>query len=188
MRGTTSVRAITGDLTLQDVDAIVNAANEYLVHGGGVAAAIVRSGGTVVQEESTAWVRDHGPVVAGTAAVTTAGAMPARHVIHVVGPRYRHGQDNEGLLREAVQAALNAAVAHDDHSVALPAISAGIFGYPRADATRVISETVTMWVAAHPGALEEIRLVGFNAATTAAFGLERAGERRAHSELPPPVA
>ncbi|NIA25478.1 MAG: macro domain-containing protein [Gammaproteobacteria bacterium] len=176
--GATLVHVITGDLTRQDVDAIVNAANEHLAHGGGVAAAIVRAGGSPVQRESTAWVREHGPVAPGHATVTTAGAMPARHVIHVVGPRYRTGQDNEGMLRTAVEAALDAALEHGDRSIAFPAISAGIFGYPRAEATRVLADAVLTWVSAHPGALDKVCLVGYDDATAADFatGLERSGQ------------
>ncbi|HDK46288.1 MAG TPA: hypothetical protein ENG94_08455, partial [Actinobacteria bacterium] len=147
--GTTLVRVITGDLTRQDVDAIVNTANEHLAHGGGVAAAIVRAGGSPVQRESTAWVRERGPVAPGHAAVTTAGAMPARHVIHVVGPRYRTGQDNEGMLHQAVEAALDTALEHGDRSIAFPAISAGIFGYPRAEATSVLADAVVTWISTH---------------------------------------
>lgn len=173
----TSIRVVTGDLTLQDVDAIVNAANERLAHGGGVAAAIARAGGSAVQTESRAWVREHGPVGRGTAAVTSAGRMPARHVIHVVGPRYRKGQDNEGMLRQAVTAALEAARDQGDRSIAFPAISAGIFGYPRVEATQILADTAVAWVAANPGALDEIRFVGYDDATAKDFahGLQNTG-------------
>jgi hypothetical protein len=97
VRGT--VVACVGDLTRQDVDVVVNAANEHLQHGGGVAAALARAGGAAVREESDAHVATHGPVEPGSAAVTTAGALPARHIVHVVGPRYRRGQDNAGCSR-----------------------------------------------------------------------------------------
>jgi O-acetyl-ADP-ribose deacetylase len=153
--------ALVGDLTAQDVDVVVNAANERLQHGGGVARALAVAGGPEVQRESDAWVAEHGPVEPGHAAVTTAGAMPARWVAHVVGPRHRRRQDNEGLLRQAVDAALGAAAQHG-RSVALPAISAGIFGYPPAEAGRVITDAAQRWLHAHPGALAEVRLVGFD--------------------------
>ena len=165
----TYISAVQGDITHQQVEAIVNAANEHLAHGGGVAAAIVRAGGRVIQDESTAWVRRHGPLRPGEAAVTTGGALHARWVIHVVGPRYREGQDNEGLLRQAVSAALDAAEEVGARSVAMPAISAGIFGYPRDEATRVIVSAVRDWVKDHPDALESVLLVGFDAKTTDAF-------------------
>ena len=158
-----------GDLTAQDTDAIVNAANEQLAHGGGVAAAIVRAGGKDIQEESDRWVAEHGPVSIGTAAITTGGTLPARWVVHAVGPRYREGQDNEGLLRQAVSAALDTAAAHGARSVAFPAISAGVFGYPRPEATSAIAGQVAEWLEAHPGELDEVRLVGYDRATAEEF-------------------
>lgn len=165
----TRITAVQGDITRQEVDAIVNAANEYLRHGGGVAAAIARAGAPVVDRESDAWIRDHGPLAPGQAAVTSAGRMPARHVVHVVGPRYRTGQDNAGLLEAAVHAALDAAVGTGARTIALPAISAGIFGYPRAEATEVIAGACRSWTGAHPDTLDEIRLVGYDATTTEDF-------------------
>ena len=167
--GETTVRAVRGDLTTQDVDAIVNAANEYLDHGGGVAAAIVKAGGHSIQEASHRWVAQHGPLGRGVAAVTQAGQLDARIVVHTVGPRYREGQDNADLLAEAVTAALDAAAAARARSVALPAISAGIFGYPRDEATRLIARTVVAWLERHPGMLEEVRLVGYDEGTAADF-------------------
>lgn len=167
--GNTNVIAVRGDLTRQPVDAVVNAANESLQHGGGVAQAIVRTGGRVIQEESDAWIREHGPVGRGEAAVTTGGMLVASHVIHVVGPRFREGQDNAGILRDATFAALDAAAEHGLKSVAFPAISAGIFGYPRPAATAVIAAATVSWLEGHPGALDEVRLVGWDDATTADF-------------------
>jgi O-acetyl-ADP-ribose deacetylase (regulator of RNase III) len=162
MMGTTKLVAIQGDLTAQDVDAIVNAANDYLQHGGGVAAAIVRAGGFEIQQESDAWVHEHGPVGRGTAAVTTAGAMPARWVVHTVGPRFREGQDNEGLLIDAVTSAIEAGIEVGARSMAFPAISAGIFGYPPDEAAKVIVAAAAAFAASHPGALDEIRFVAFD--------------------------
>ena len=163
------LRVVTGDITGLEVDVVVNAANEHLVHGGGVAAAIARAGEPQVDEESAAWVAAHGPVRPGKAASTGAGSMPARWVVHVVGPRYRPGQDNAGLLAEAVRAALDEAVSLGATSVAMPAISAGIFGYPRAEATRVIVNAVRHWETAHPAALDEVVLVGYDAASASDF-------------------
>jgi putative ATPase len=161
--GSGRIFVVQGDLTQQPVDAIVNAANEHLAHAGGVAAAIVRTGGQVIQEESDQWVRDNGPVAVGRAAVTTGGALQASHVIHVVGPRYREGQENSALLEEAVQAALDAAEGNSLRSVAMPAISAGIFGYPRLEAAGVIAGSVTRWFESHPESrLKEVRLVGYD--------------------------
>ena len=166
--GTGRIFVVQGDVTRQRVDAVVNAANEDLAHGGGVAAAIVRTGGRVIQEESDQWVRDHGPVGPGQAAVTTGGALQASHVIHVVGPRYRQDQDNEALLWEAVRAALDAAEEKEFQSVAMPLISAGVFGYPRREAASVIIGSVAGWLEDHPdGSVKEVRVVGFNRAAAA---------------------
>jgi putative ATPase len=157
----TRIAVVGGDITKQTVDAIVNAANEHLAHGGGVAAAIARAGGAVIQEESDAWVARHGPLSPGSAAVTSAGAMPAAWVVHVAGPIHHPGQDNAGLLASAVRAALDSASRLGARSVALPAISAGIYGYPVAEATAVIATTVREWCRLHPHAFDEVRLVGY---------------------------
>ena len=160
---------LQGDLTAARVDVVVNAANERLAHGGGLAAALSRAGGPQVQDASDAWLAKHGPLGPGQAAVTTAGALPAGHLIHVVGPRYREGQDNEGLLRQAVVAALDAARDLDASTVALPAISAGIFGYPLQESTAVIAAAVRNWLSDSPGGVREVQLVGFDEATAGAF-------------------
>jgi glutamate racemase len=159
---------VQGDITSQPVDVIVNAANAHLAHGGGVAAAIARAGGPAVDEASRDWVATHGPVSRGGAAVTTAGAMAAGHVVHVVGPVFSGGPDDEPHLVDAVRAALDASAELGAHSVAIPAISAGIYGYPPADACRVIVETAEAWLR-EGGALNEIRLVAFDEATFAHF-------------------
>ena len=156
------IKVVQGDLTAQPVAAIVNAANEHLQHGGGVAAAIANAGGPIIQEESDEWVAEHGPIGPGRAAITSAGQLPAKYVIHVVGPRYREGQDNAGLLQEAVTAALDAAAVSGCRTVALPAISAGIFGYPRAEACQVIVAAARRWLDRRPGLISEIRLVAFD--------------------------
>lgn len=158
----TRVHVVVGDLTQQAVDVVVNAANRYLQHGGGVAEAIVLAGGEVIQTESYVWIEQHGPLPPGGAAVTTAGAMPAEHVIHVAGPIYRAGEDNEGLLRAAAGAALDAAHRVAAGSIAFPAISSGIYGYPVEAATAVLADEVIRWVSSHPGALEEVRLVALD--------------------------
>lgn len=157
------IEVVVGDLTSQDVGAVVNAANTHLQHGGGVAAALARAGGPQIQAESDDWVRRHGPLSVGVAAVTSAGEMPAEYVIHVAGPIYRVGQDNEGLLRSAVSSALDAAVRIGVTSVAFPAISAGIYGYPTAEATAVLASEVVAWTGSHIGALDTVRLVALDA-------------------------
>jgi len=167
--GTTVIRAEQGDLTTLQVDAIVNAANERLAHGGGLAGAIVRAGGYVIQEESDAWVLEHGPLTPGTAAITGPGVLPCRAIVHVAGPVYREKRDNEGLLRTAVGAALAATAGLGYRSVALPAISAGIFGYPMDEATAVIASETAAWAGEHPNALQLVRLVGLTESIVNAF-------------------
>jgi putative ATPase len=168
--GGTAITVVQGDITGMEVDVVVNAANADLVHGGGVAAAIADAGGPAVTDESEAWVRDHGRVPPGGAAVTSAGAMPATSVVHVVGPIYtggRHGEERQ--LRAAVVAALDATAGLGSRTVAIPAISAGIYGYPLEEATRVIANAAADWAQAHPDTLDEIRLVAFSPTTATAF-------------------
>jgi len=121
-----------GDITEVEADAVVNAANSYLEHGGGVAGAIVRKGGEVIQQESREWVRRFGPVPVGGVAVTSAGRLKARYVIHAVGPRC--GVEPIEKLGEAVRNALLKAEELGLVSIAFPAISTGIFGCPYDDA------------------------------------------------------
>lgn len=171
----THVFAVRGDITAQPVAVIVNAANEAMSHGGGVAVAIVRAGGRVIQEESNAWILENGPLLPGMAAVTTAGSLQASNVVHVVGPRFDEDQDNEALLAQAVYAALDAVKALDAEapvearSVAFPAISAGIYGYPLTEATAVIAEAVTQWLQDHDNRIEQVWLVGYDKHTAQAF-------------------
>lgn len=121
-----SLRLVMGDITERDADAIVNAANKHLQHGGGVAGAIVRKGGSIIQEESDRI----GFVPTGNAAMTSAGNLKAKHVIHAVGPRMGEG-DEETKLRRVVQQTLLLASEHALKSVSMPAISSGIFGFPK---------------------------------------------------------
>jgi O-acetyl-ADP-ribose deacetylase (regulator of RNase III) len=176
------ISVAVGDITTMDVDVIVNAANPALRHGGGVAAAIARAGAPDVDRESRAWIDAHGAVGPGEAAVTGAGPMPARHVVHVVGPIYTPGEDNEGMLRTTVRAALDAAAGIDARSVALPAISSGIYGYPPDEACRVIADEANAWLRAG-GSLDEIRLVSYNDASAhhflTALRTQGSGGRRA---------
>lgn len=160
---------IQGDLTEQDVDAIVNAANKHLAHGAGVAAAIARRAGPQFQVESDAWVRDNGPVGHARPAITGAGRLPCRHVIHAVGPVWGEG-DEEAKLGAAVGASLELATRHGLTSLALPAISTGIFGFPRSLAAQVILQAVLDFIEIHPEtSLKDVRLVVFDGQTSEAF-------------------
>ena len=125
----TSIEVLQGDLTQMETDAIVNAANERLAHGGGVAGAISRKGGPNIQQESDEWVRKHGTVITGTAAITSAGNLPAKFVIHAVGPIMGSGYE-DAKLTNATLSSLTIADEYNLSSIAFPAISTGIFGYP----------------------------------------------------------
>lgn len=173
----TDIVVLSGDITEQDVEVIVNAANERLEHGGGVAAAISEAGGPAIQEESDRHVDEHGPLGPGDAATTDGGKLEAGWVVHVVGPRHSGDRErDERLLRTAVDAALDAAAQTRARTVALPAISTGVFGYPMDEATHVICAAVADWVTENRGRLDEVRLVGFDAEAAHAFasGLEAA--------------
>jgi O-acetyl-ADP-ribose deacetylase (regulator of RNase III) len=145
-----SIELMTGDLTTLEVDAIVNAANSHLQHGGGVAGAIVRRGGITIQRESDRI----GYVPVGGAAVTGAGSLPARHVIHAVGPRLGEG-DEERKLQSATSEALLRAEELHLKSVAFPAISTGIFGYPMDRCARIMLSTTAEFMDA-PRSLERV--------------------------------
>ena len=128
-----TLRLVQGDITHRDVDAIVNAANSYLKHGGGVAGAIVRKGGQVIQDESDRI----GFVPVGQAAITSAGMLPAKFVIHAVGPRMGEG-DEENKLKSAILSSLSLASEKGLLSISFPAISSGIFGFPKDKCARIL--------------------------------------------------
>jgi O-acetyl-ADP-ribose deacetylase (regulator of RNase III) len=152
-----------GDLTREPVDAVVNAANEMLMHGGGIAAAIARAGGSEIDEESEAWILEHGPVTHEHPAVTRAGSLPCRFVIHAVGPVWGSG-DEDRKLAAAVRGSLDAASRLKLKSIAFPAISTGIFGFPRDRAARVILSAVRDWNTRNPqSGIATVRMVLFDA-------------------------
>jgi O-acetyl-ADP-ribose deacetylase (regulator of RNase III) len=120
---------VRGNLLEEQVEAIVNAANGHLAHGGGVAGIISRAAGPTLQEESDRLVAARGPFPTGAAVATTAGKLPFKAVIHAVGPRYGEG-DEETKLVQALSAALSLATERGWQSVSFPAVSAGIFAVP----------------------------------------------------------
>ncbi len=130
--GNTTLEIVQGDITALAVDAIVNAANKFLAHGGGVALAIVRKGGLSIQTESAALVAKRGPLSTGNAVITGGGKLPARFVIHTVGPVWSEHQPAEAdrLLCKAVRSSLALAEENGLKSIAFPAISTGIYGFP----------------------------------------------------------
>ncbi len=160
--GETTITAVVGDITQMAVDAITNAANVDLEHGGGVALAIAKAAGPTLDEESRSWIDAHGPIQPGVAALTSAGRMPSSYVIHVAGPVYREGQDNEDLLAAAALAALDMATEIGSTTLALPAISAGVYGYPPDAATLILTEVVAEYLIDDETTLRGVRLVGYN--------------------------
>jgi len=163
------LQLVQGDITAEDVDAIVNAANAALQHGGGVAGIILRRGGPSIQRESNAWVRQHGLVSHAEPAVTGAGDLPCRYIIHAVGPIW--GERNaDRKLADAVRGSLAAASKLELSTLSLPAISTGIFGFPKERAAPLIFSTIEVFFAAQPDSpLRQVRLVLFDQPTLEAF-------------------
>ena len=160
---------VQGDITLEAVDAIVNAANHHLQHSGGVAGVIVRQGGQVIQQESDAWVRAHGPVSHTEPAYTSAGRLPCKYVIHAVGPIWGEG-DEDAKLSTAVKGSLKLADELKLESISMPAISTGIFGFPKDSAAKITFETITGYILDQPeSGLMQVRLALYEQATIAVF-------------------
>jgi O-acetyl-ADP-ribose deacetylase (regulator of RNase III) len=130
--GKSALEIVQDDITTLPMDAIVNAANEYLKHGGGVAAAISRKGGSAIQRESDALIEKLGPLSTGEAAITSGGKLPAKFVIHTVGPVWSEHTTAKAddLLRRAIRNSLVVAEENGLKSIAFPAISTGIYGFP----------------------------------------------------------
>ena len=171
----TTVTLLQGDITRVAADAIVNAANSSLSGGGGVDGAIHRAGGPAIMADLE---RRHGRerhCPTGSAVVSDAGDLPARVVIHAVGPVWRGGGGGEPeLLASAYRTALDLAAEEGCRSVAFPSISTGIYGYPVAEAAKVARTVVNAWIAERPDVFDEVTFVLFSADTLAAF--QRAGD------------
>jgi O-acetyl-ADP-ribose deacetylase (regulator of RNase III) len=157
------ITVVQGDITQQQVDAVVNAANTRMRGGGGVDGAIHRAGGPAVLEDCRRRFPDG--LATGDAGWTTAGDLPARWVIHVVGPNHAAGQTDRSLLTSCYARALEVADELGAKTVAFPLVSAGIYGWPFDDAINAALETLRT----ASTDVEEARLVAFNAATYAAI-------------------
>ena len=160
-----------GDITQENVDAVVNAANGTLMGGGGVDGAIHRAGGPEILKECKLIRATQYPegLPTGRAVITTAGKMTARHVIHTVGPVYgRGGKDKADLLADCYRNSLNLAVGKGLKSVAFPAISTGVYGYPQDEAASVSSQAIARFLASD-SSLQEVRLVFFAAKDAEVF-------------------
>ena len=154
-----TLRIVQGDITTQDVDAIVNAANRGMRGGGGVDGAIHSAAGRGLLAECVERFPDG--LATGAAGWTTGHALPARYVIHVVGPNHRAGERDRSLLVSCYANALAVADELELTSIAFPLVSAGVYGWPREDAIRVAVETLTMT----PTLVSEARIVAFDQST-----------------------
>ena len=163
-----SLQIVQGDITTEDVDAIVNAANEHLRHGGGVAWAIARRGGGLIQQESDKWIKQHGLVTHAHPAWTSGGALPARYVIHAVGPVWGDG-DEDNKLASAIRGSLRVADELRLSSIAMPAISTGIFGFPKDRAANIFFDAIEGYFSNGKSGLKIVRLTLFDEVTTSIF-------------------
>jgi O-acetyl-ADP-ribose deacetylase (regulator of RNase III) len=162
---------MVGDIIRQDVDAIVNAANSSLMGGGGVDGAIHRAGGPGILEACREIRRTQYPagLPTGEAVITPAGDLIARHVVHTVGPVYgqHHGREAQ-LLAACYKNSLRLAASHSLSSIAFPAISTGVFGYPPSEAAAVSSQAVMEYLA-NDDVVKEVRLIFFQRRDADAF-------------------
>lgn len=154
-----TLTAVRGDITTQEVDAVVNAANSAMRGGGGVDGAIHRAGGPAVLEACIERFPDG--LATGDAGWTTAGDMPARWVIHTVGPNHSAGQTDRSLLTSCYRRSLEVADGLGARSVAFPLISAGVYGWPMDDAIAAAVETIRR----ADTRVEDARIVAFDEAT-----------------------
>ena len=159
---TASLALLRGDITKERVDAIVNAANERLMGGGGVDGAIHRAGGRAIAAECSEIRARQGGCPTGQAVITSGGDLPARHVIHTVGPVWRGGSAGEPqLLASCYRESLGLAAGRGIRTIAFPSISTGVYGYPLADAAAVALGTVRQFLETRDG-IDEVRFVLFN--------------------------
>ena len=165
-----SLQIAQGDITIEETDAIVNAANEHLAHGGGVAWAISKKGGSKIQEESDEWIRRHGLVSHAHPAWTSGGLLPAKFVIHAVGPVWGETDDDDKNLSAAVTGALQTADELKCESISMPAISTGIFGFPKDRAAGIMFKAAAEYFESNPNSsLKQVRIVLFDKATIDMF-------------------
>lgn len=181
----TTLQVVHGDLTEEHTGAITNAANEGLWLGGGVAGAIDRKAGPTVERECMQYVKLHGEVDVGAVAVTGAGRMNCRYVIHAVGPVYsRIRRDNHEKLEAAVFNTFKAAEDRNLDSVSIPGISSGIFGFPKDECAQVMFSTFSKYLSSRPTtSLRLVRFINFDTPTVTCFEEEFDKARRSLEAL-----
>jgi O-acetyl-ADP-ribose deacetylase len=164
--GKCKLSVIQGDITKQNTEAIVNAANSALMGGGGVDGAIHRAGGQKILEESKQIISQIGRLPAGKAVITTGGKLPAKYVIHTVGPVWQGGSGDEAqLLSSAYRESLRVAEIHELKSISFPSISTGAYGYPVEEAAKVAVQTVISFLKGEAISTEEVVFVLFDGLT-----------------------
>lgn len=164
-----AIHVMQGDITHQNTDAIVNAANSSLMGGGGVDGAIHRAGGPEILEDCKQIVKDQGQLPTGEAVITTAGNMPSKHVIHTVGPVYNDGNSGEPQkLVNAYHNSLSLAADNKLETISFPSISTGVYGYPINDAAQVAIKTVVSFLRENTQ-IQLVRFVLFDDRTFAAY-------------------
>lgn len=158
------IESVKSDITKLEVDAVVNAANKELRPGGGVDGAIHRAGGPSIAEEARDIAVRHGHLATGEAVATTAGQLPADHVIHTVGPVWKQHSEDEAvrLLANCYRNSLDLATELGCGSVAFPNISTGVYGFPKRLAGETAVEAVRGWVSNHPDEMERVVFVAFD--------------------------
>jgi len=155
------IKLIQGDITKQHVDAVVNAANSSLMGGGGVDGAIHRAGGPAILEDCRKIVARQGRCDTGKAVITTGGKLPAKYVIHTVGPVWSKNKDQSQLLANCYKNSLQLAVDNDVKTIAFPNISTGIYHYPKPEAADIALKTVTGFLKQHDS-IEQVVFVCFD--------------------------
>jgi O-acetyl-ADP-ribose deacetylase (regulator of RNase III) len=166
-----TLQIVQGDITIEAVDAIVNAANEDLQHGGGVAWAISQKGGPTIQQESDDWIRKNGLISHTHPAWTLGGLLPAKYIIHAVGPVWKNAGDEDLKLSDAVTGSLRVADQLKCSSISMPAISTGIFGFPKDRAAKIIFRSIDEYFAKIQGStIQQIRIILLDTSTLEVFG------------------
>jgi len=173
--GDSTIAVRHGDMTEELVDCIVNAANSSLDHASGLAGAIIKKGGDIIQHESDMYVAKNGKLEVGGVAVTTSGRLPCKHILHAVGPTWRGGNEGEEIfLQMTVRTCLDKAEELKAASISLPAISSGIFGFPKEKCATIMFDIAVQYIKEKGSktTLKEIRFTNFDDKTVDLFNAE----------------